>query len=81
MSESILKSSISVLDAFNDVRNNRSFAHDNDILNYSESLLIFRNICAVVSFLQELETELADKKHLRDFAPPSAEQAISNLFD
>ena len=38
----ILRSSISILDAFNDVRNNRSLAHDNAILNYDEALLIFR---------------------------------------
>ncbi|MGD0580833.1 MAG: abortive infection family protein, partial [Bryobacteraceae bacterium] len=36
----ILKSTISTLDAFNDVRNNRSLAHDNPILNYDEALLI-----------------------------------------
>ena len=29
MTERILKSSIPVLEAFNDVRNNQSFAHDN----------------------------------------------------
>jgi hypothetical protein len=29
MTERILKSSISVLDFFNDVRNNKSLAHDN----------------------------------------------------
>lgn len=40
MAEIILKSSISVLEAFNDVRNNRSLAHDNSLLNREESLLI-----------------------------------------
>ena len=33
MTERILKSSISVLEAFNDVRNHKSLAHDNPILN------------------------------------------------
>lgn len=41
MTMQILKSSIKVLDAFNDVRNNKSLAHDNPILNYDESILIF----------------------------------------
>src|SRR5262245_61837225 len=34
MTERILKSSISILEAFNHVRNDRSFAHDNPVLNY-----------------------------------------------
>jgi hypothetical protein len=33
----ILKSSISTVEAFNDVRNNQSLAHDNPILNYEEA--------------------------------------------
>lgn len=51
----ILKSSISVLESFNHVRNNKSLAHDNQILNYQESHLIFKNIINCVEFLHELE--------------------------
>ncbi|GAB3305045.1 abortive infection family protein [Hymenobacter humi] len=40
MSERILKFSINVIDGFNEVRNSQSFAHDNPILNYDESILI-----------------------------------------
>ncbi|GAP97811.1 hypothetical protein NIES2104_43630 [Leptolyngbya sp. NIES-2104] len=36
MTERILKSSISILESFNEVRNNRSLAHDNSVLNYHE---------------------------------------------
>lgn len=61
MSETILKSSISLLDAFNDVRNNRSFAHDNEILSYSEGLLIFNNITAVIRFIESIETSLDEQ--------------------
>jgi len=39
MSERILKSSISIFEAFNSVRNEKSFAHDNPILDYNESVL------------------------------------------
>jgi hypothetical protein len=56
MTERILKTSVSVLEAFNDVRNNRSFAHDNSILNYNESMLIFNNIASIINFVQSLET-------------------------
>lgn len=55
MTERILKSSISVLDAFNDVRNNQSFAHDNQLLNYEESLLIFNDIANILRFIENIE--------------------------
>jgi hypothetical protein len=58
MTERILKSSISVLEAFNDVRNNRSFAHDNPILNYEESLLIFNHVAESIRFIRSLETKI-----------------------
>ncbi len=60
MTERILKTAISNLEAFNDVRNNQSFAHDNSILNYHESLLIFRSISSIVEFINSIE-EPADK--------------------
>jgi hypothetical protein len=55
MTRRILKTSISTLEAFNDVRNNKSLAHDNDLLNYNESLLIFRHVTATLRFLQALD--------------------------
>ncbi len=55
MSERILKSSISVLEAFNDVRNNQSFAHDNSILSYHESIFIFNNITNAIKFIESVE--------------------------
>ena len=58
MAARILKSSISVLEAFNDVRNNLSLAHDNPILNYDESLLIFNHVAASVRFLRSLDARI-----------------------
>jgi hypothetical protein len=55
MTERILKSGISTLEAFNQVRNDRSFAHDNAMLNYDESLLIYNHVCASIRFLESLE--------------------------
>ncbi len=57
MTERILKSSISILESFNDVRNNKSLAHDNPILNYYESVLIFNNVSSVIKFIEALEKE------------------------
>ena len=61
MAERILKSSISVLEAFSDVRNNKSLAHDNPILNYEESLLIFNHVAASVRFIKSLELKIKAK--------------------
>ncbi|MDR5763321.1 abortive infection family protein [Caballeronia sp. LZ035] len=55
MTDRILRSSISVLEAFNDVRNNRSLAHDNPMLNHSEAVLIFSDIGASIRFIRALE--------------------------
>lgn len=55
MTERILKSSISVMEAFNKVRNQHSFAHDNDILNYNESLLIFGHVTSSLRFIEAIE--------------------------
>lgn len=57
MTERILKSSISILEAFNGVRNNQSFAHDNPILNYNESILIVSYVVSAIKFLQSIEGE------------------------
>lgn len=62
MTERILKSSISVLEAFNGVRNNQSFAHDNIILNYNESILIFNNVSNVIRFLETIEKPKTEQK-------------------
>ena len=61
MTERILKSSISVLEAFNDVRNNKSLAHDNPILNYEESLLIFNHVAASIRFIKSLKAKIKAK--------------------
>ncbi len=70
MTERILKYSIHVIEAFNDIRNNRSFAHDNQILNYSESILIFNNITNSIKFIETIEKtiEQENKKSVEDSA-------------
>jgi len=57
MTERILRSCISTLEAFNHVRNNQSFAHDNEILNYGESLLIFNHVTAAIRFIESIESD------------------------
>lgn len=58
MTDRILRSSISVLEAFNDVRNNKSLAHDNPILNYDEALLVFNHVASSIRFIKSLEARI-----------------------
>lgn len=51
----ILKSTIGMLSNFNDVRNTKSLAHDNPVLNYQEALLIFNSIANAIKFVEHIE--------------------------
>ena len=70
MTKRILKSSISILESFNQVRNDHSLAHDNPILNYEESMLIFSNIVSAIRFIQALER--------KEYKQENAEQDIED---
>jgi hypothetical protein len=59
MTERILKSTISILDAFNGVRNEHSQAHDNKVVSYKEASLIFNNVVNLIRFLDEFEASKA----------------------
>jgi hypothetical protein len=52
----IIKSAISVFDQFNDIRNNRSFAHDNDLVDKAEARFIFDAISAFLRFVKSVDT-------------------------
>lgn len=62
MAEKILTYSISIIQSFNDIRNNRSFAHDNPVLNYDESILIFNNVTNMVRFINKIEDNIPKPK-------------------
>ncbi|HGH3109721.1 TPA: abortive infection family protein [Legionella pneumophila] len=62
MTERILKSSISIIESFNYARSDKSLAHDNPILNYEESILIFNHISAVVRFIKSIEYKVKIKQ-------------------
>lgn len=69
MTVRILKSYISILEAFNKVRNDKSFAHDNQVLNYNESILIFNGIVNAISFIESIEK--VDKQNQNPENPDS----------
>ena len=52
MTQQILKNAMGILQQFNDIRNNRSFAHDNDLIDAHEARLIFDTVVAILRFLE-----------------------------
>ncbi|MBW6525268.1 abortive infection family protein [Sphingomonas sp. RHCKR7] len=54
MTLQILKNSVGVLQAFNDVRNNASFAHDNEIVDADEARLIVDSVLSVLRFVERV---------------------------
>lgn len=59
MAERILKSSISHMEAFNHVRNNKSLAHDNKVLGYEEALFIMNAVTSSIRFLRSVDPDKA----------------------
>ena len=51
----VIKSSISLFDSFNDIRNNNSFAHDNDIIGDLEATYIVKSISELLNFINKIE--------------------------
>lgn len=54
MTVRILKVSISVLDRFNEIRNDNSLAHDNDLVNNLEAKLIIEWVLSTLNFIDSL---------------------------
>jgi len=50
-----LKSFISLLDSFNDLRNHHSLAHDNELLSPLEARFIFSSVSSILVMLRALE--------------------------
>lgn len=58
MSERIIKSSISTFESMNDIRNNRSFAHDKETLvPMEEARFIYDSVTALLRFLKTVDAQ------------------------
>ncbi len=56
MSERIVKSSISVFESFNTIRNNKSFAHDNPhLIQQDEARFIFDSVAALLRYIKAVD--------------------------
>lgn len=62
MTIQILKLNTNVLNNFNAVRNNESFAHDNEVLNKIESKLICNHVISLLKFIDEVDEEFQKEK-------------------
>lgn len=68
MSERILKSSISHMEAFNRVRNDKSLAHDNKVLGYEEALFITNTVASTIRFLRAVDPDQVKTTAVLDVA-------------
>ena len=59
--EIILLSNIKLMSKFNDIRNHKSHAHSNPLLNYDESKLLVNNLLNVLSFIKKIEVKEIEK--------------------
>ncbi|CAO3439494.1 abortive infection family protein [Azospirillum argentinense] len=55
MTKQIIKNAISVFEKFNHIRNNRSLAHDNTLLDPAEARFIYDSIAAFLRFVKAIE--------------------------
>ena len=55
-SKTAMKMSISLFDRYNDVRNNKSYAHDNKVLDNREAAYVVRMLSATLAFIERIES-------------------------
>lgn len=63
-----LQNSISLFDSYNKVRNDKSYAHDNDILNMVEADFVVKAMANVLTFVDNVENYRKKKGQLRQSA-------------
>lgn len=55
LSDHAMKSAVLMFEKFNDIRNNRSLAHDRELLAHAEARYVFDAVCALLRFVRALE--------------------------
>ncbi|NPD66314.1 hypothetical protein HN018_23500 (plasmid) [Lichenicola cladoniae] len=56
VSYSIMKSFGPIFDQFNDIRNKRTFAHDNSLIDKAEARFVFESVCNTLRFINSTAT-------------------------
>lgn len=57
ITKQILKNCIGIFQSYNDVRNNASFAHDNEIVSADEARFIFDTVMSMLRFVRAIEAD------------------------
>src|SRR5690606_11643680 len=57
MSEQIIKNAIAVAEKFNHVRNNKTLAHDNELIDPAEARFIFDSVNALLRFIKAADSQ------------------------
>ena len=55
MSKTIFRNTGTLLSQFNDIRNNKAYAHDNPILNQFESEFIYKQVVNILYFIDNVD--------------------------
>jgi hypothetical protein len=55
ISKQIMKNCIGIFQSYNDVRNNASFAHDNEVVDKDEARFIFETVISMLRFVSAIE--------------------------
>ena len=55
VSDQIAKTATQIFEKFNDVRNNQSLAHDNQLLRQAEGRYVFETILSLLRFIKALD--------------------------
>lgn len=53
-----IQSNISLFDSYNEIRNEKSYAHDNPILNDIEADFVVRAMANVLTFLEKIDVQI-----------------------
>ena len=56
ITKQIMKNCIGIFQSYNDVRNNASFAHENEVVNKDEGRFIFETVISMLRFVRAVET-------------------------
>ena len=56
-SKKAMKMSISLFDSYNAICNDRSFAHDNNLLDKREAAYVVKILADTISFIEEIENQ------------------------
>lgn len=49
--------SISIFEKYNDIRNDKSYAHDNDVLNKAEATYVVTIVTATLTLVHKVENQ------------------------